>query len=119
MLQTEKACFSNVNDGELGHRPDFSVAFSDIQELQQLQQKVLRTSAVITSCQEVASHIDNHCRRLDSLKIKPPSDNVLEVIEDYLADLVLHQRSLQTLVQTLRGTENLVSVNVPSTRAHW
>ena len=92
MLQkAEKAWFSKLEvGGEFMGRTqtDFAVTFSDIQEQQQLQQKLLRMSMVLNSCLEVASHLEGHCQRLIAISdIKYPSGLILKVNKNYMIDV--------------------------------
>lgn len=111
--KAEKAWFSKLEvGGEFTGRTltDFAVAFSDIQELQQLQQKLLRMSMVLNSCLEVASHLEGHCQRLIARSdIKFPSGLVLKAIKNYTTDIKIHEKSLAMIKQSLEGTERLVS----------
>lgn len=114
--KAEKACFSKLEiGGELTGRTmtDFVVTFSDIQELQQLQQKLLRTSMVLNSCLEVASHLESHCQRLSAVNdFEYPSGLVLKAIRNYMTDVKIHEQSLAMIKRSLQGTENLVSQTI-------
>ncbi|KAI4262812.1 MAG: hypothetical protein L6R42_002017 [Xanthoria sp. 1 TBL-2021] len=111
MRKAEKAYFSKpeISKEVMGRSPvDFTVSFSDIQELQQLQQKLLRTSMVFSSCLEVARNLESHCEKLREFNAaKYPSAPILPGIKSYTADLKLHQQSLTIIGQTLQGTETL------------
>ena len=112
--KAEKAWFSKLEVGaELKGRTmtDFAVTFPDIQEVQQLQQKLLRTSMVLNSCLKVAGHLESHCQRLSAIDdTRYPSGLVLAAIENYTADVKIHEQSLLMIKQSLQGTENLVSL---------
>ena len=118
--KAEKAWFSKLEvGGDFMERTltDFAVTFSDIQELQQLQQKLLRMSMVLNSCLEVASHLEGHCQRLIAINdIKYPSGLVLKAIKNYMTDVKIHKQSLAMIKQSLEGTEGLVSrtIFIPS-----
>ena len=118
--KAEKAWFSKLEvGGEFMGRmlTDFAVTFSDIQELQQLQQKLLRTSMVLNSCLEIASHLEGHYQKLIAMNdIKCPSGLVLKALKNYMTDVKIHEQSLAMIKQSLEGTEKLVSrtIFIPS-----
>lgn len=118
--KAEKAWFSKLEvEGEFMGRmlTDFSVTFSDIQELQQLQQKLLRTSMVLNSCLKVASHLEGHYQKLIAMNdIKCPSGLVLKALKNYMTDVKIHEQGLAMIKQSLEGTEKLVSrtILIPS-----
>ena len=96
---------------------DFAVTFSDIQELQQLQQKLLRTSMVLDSCLKVAGHLESHCQRFSAIDdTRYSSCLILAAIKNYTADVKIHEQSLVMIKQSLQGTEKLVSLkfSIPS-----
>ena len=118
--KAEKAWFSKLEvGGEFTGRTliDFAVIFSDIQELQQLQQKLLRMSMVLNSCLEVASHLKGYCQRLIAISdIIFPSGLVLKAIKNYTTDIKIHEKSLAMIKQSLEWTERLVkwTIFIPS-----
>lgn len=102
----EKACFSKI-----GAMPthDYSITFSDMQTLQRLRHKILKTSSVLTSCLDVATKLQEHCHRLDKLGFTPKSDKIEKSIEAYAADIQVHQQSVRVIMETLQSTFDLLS----------
>jgi len=103
--QNEKACFSNV---ESRSTPDYALAFSDIQALQKLKDKVLTISLVLDSCLEVAHQLATFCWQLGDQSILPHARNATASFEAYADDIKTHQRKIAVILQSLDGTVNIV-----------
>lgn len=106
-LQDEKACFSRVGRA---CKHDYSVIFSDLQNLQLLRTKLLRIASTIDSFLTVIQGCKNHCRRLDELKLVPLDEQVIAGFELYERETKGHQRSIGRIIDQSQGTGDLVCI---------
>lgn len=104
-IQDEKACFSQV---EVMSASDYSLTFTDMQNLQRLRYKILKISSVLSFCLDVASKLRDHCHRLDELELASTSKKLEQSIDAYIADILLHRQTVKVLMKTLQGTFDLV-----------
>lgn len=80
----------------------------DMQSLQSLRRKILKTSTVLSSCLDIASNLKDHCQELDKLELITNSKELEMLIDAYTATIKLHCRSVEEIMESLRGTFNLV-----------
>jgi hypothetical protein len=104
-MQNDKACFSRVG---ILKEHDYSLTFSDIQELQFFRQKLLRVLSVLDSCSAVAKGCERHCRQLHTLKATLSNDMVLDGLQNYADQIDRYRRNITTLMEYSSGTSNLV-----------
>lgn len=102
--QDEKACFSRV--GKLHHH-DYSVTFSDGQDLQGLQRKFFRTLVVLESTIEIVRGCRSHSEDLRSRGVGIGS-NIFHEMESLNTNLSYYKRLVTSLLEYSKGTANLV-----------
>jgi hypothetical protein len=88
----------------------YSITFSDMQTLQKLRHKILKTSSVLSACLGVAKKMIEHCHTLDKFGFTPRNEKVEESIKAYAADIEIHQQSVRLIMETLQGTFDMVRI---------
>jgi hypothetical protein len=101
----EKACFSNVDNAIAN---DYVITFADLQRLQIMKGKILRTSLALDSCLELADRLGAFCSQLEAQNLLPKTSNITASVEHYAADIRNHQRNIAMVLQTLNSTASLV-----------
>ena len=104
-LQNEKALFSRVG------RPakyDYSVDFSESQELQVIRQRLLKAQSAIELSLKVARDLQSFCKKLGKDKDGSPNELWLPELETYISRLYTHKHSFRRLLNVTEGTMTLV-----------
>ena len=91
-------------------RHEYCVTLADMQTLQRLRHRLLRSSLTLSSCLDNAAKLEKFCDALDELGLTPKSSNVGKAIHAYSLDIERHQQSANILMDTLKGTLSLVSI---------
>jgi hypothetical protein len=104
-MQDDKACFSRVG---IKKAYDYSLTFADMQKLQLLRQKILRTLSVLDACLAVAKGCERLCQRLDALKVTTANEMIFAGLMAYEDEINRHRRGLTTLLDYSSGTATLV-----------
>jgi hypothetical protein len=105
ICQDEKVCFSDVENATTH---DYVITFADVQRLQILRGKILRTSATLGSCLELADRLSAFCLQLEAQNLLPTASDITASVELYAADIQNHQRNICMVLQTLNSTADLV-----------
>jgi hypothetical protein len=105
ICQDEKACFSDV---ENAITDDYVITFTDVQRLQILRGKILRTSITLDSCLELADRLSAFCLQLEAQDLLPKASNITASVNLYAADIRNYQRNIAMVLQTLNSTADLV-----------
>ncbi|KAI9739968.1 MAG: hypothetical protein M1818_005024 [Claussenomyces sp. TS43310] len=103
----EKACFSRV--GKQCHH-DYSVTFSDYQRLHLLRQKLLKASADLATCRDIAVGLETRYKDLkDRGMTSSRSSTCSHSLAVYMNKIVHHQRAISSSLQRLKGTAALLN----------
>lgn len=102
----EKACFAKIGTTS---RHNYRITFLDMQALQRLRHKILRTSLALGSCLDVAKKLEEHCNTLDGLGFIPKSAKIKKAIHAYSEHIEVHQQSVKLTMEMLQGTFDLLS----------
>jgi hypothetical protein len=113
-MQDEKASFSKIG---MTSSHDYLIGFSDMQALQRLRYKVLKTSSVLESCLNLAMRLKAHCCTLDESGCFTNNDHVIVSIETYAADIKVYQQNIGNIMQSLQGTFDLA--RAPRTLSYY
>jgi len=84
----------------------YSITLSDMQTLQKLRHKILKTSLVLSACLGVATKMIEHCHTLE--KSGHQDERIELSINAYAADIEVHQQTVRMIVETLQGTFDMV-----------
>ena len=99
---------------------DGAATITHVQDLHELQQKLIRTSVVMSSCIEVAEQLGSHCHKLrESYNHALSSADFHSSLQVYKAEIERHKQSLTMIKQTLKCSERVVSERHISALGFW
>jgi ferritin len=84
------------------------IKFSDLQTLQRLRNELLSTQNTLASCLDISKQLKTHCHSLDALALHSGHDCTIELIKSYSADISVYVHSVATILESLRGTQDMV-----------
>ncbi len=103
-MQEDKALFSRL--GRI-HPADFSVTFSDLQTLQRLRKKLVKTRSILESTIEIMCGYKKHC-----LRLRDVNGTTFVQIDVTMTRLQTHKRSLLALLEQCDEVSKLVRNNI-------
>lgn len=87
---------------------DYNVAFRDAQDLELVRWKLLKASLILTSNADVGRSLNKQVEKVARDLQQSENFSSLEVFDQYAADLKMHARIVNSLLEKLRGTSKLV-----------
>jgi hypothetical protein len=87
---------------------DYLIQFSDLQTLQRLRNELLSTQNTLASCLDISKQLKTYCHSLDALVLHSGRDCTIELIKSYSADISVYVQSVATILESLRGTQDIV-----------
>ena len=87
---------------------DYSVRFSDSQEIQQGRERLLKALSAIESSLESAQGLEEHCKDLENLGLLYFKDTIQAEIQQYKSRIRGHKRAVVRLLEVSQGSLNLV-----------
>lgn len=113
----EKSCFSRLPHNPASG-PNFPITLSDLQCLQLLRQKLLRTSTVLDQCFSLSQSLSSHSSLLSS-HIHAYSHQALNAdILSYLTIIDSCRRSINSIILRSEGTSSLLTALLTSAHHH-
>ncbi|KAI9861844.1 MAG: hypothetical protein M1824_001955 [Vezdaea acicularis] len=101
----EKACHSRVGKKV---PTDYQITFEDCQQLQQLRQKLLRTSRTLDACLDTARGYAEHCHSLIALGLTRLGEQVVAELTTHIRQIQSYRRSVREVIEQSLGTSKLL-----------
>lgn len=101
----EKALNSKVGSA---CKLDYTVTFRDAQDLELIRRKLLKASLILKSNADVGRSLSMHVEKVARALQQNETQKSLELFNGYVANLEMHARTVNYLLERLSGTSKLV-----------